>query len=203
MLFQDSQSLILYWLILFVLGTIEWGMSTFWASGYARMGIPIYVRHISVKRHYQFWFLARELQETVKGNFWHPTIVARLLNSNEVVFRHKLLSFDIGLGNQKPFRGTIRFDSNIRSVIIQGRLPMFEPFYMIGVLWYLGYFAQRMIHLFHDPGIPIQAFLIYMAVVLILMRGLLAFSYYKFGNRLVEILSKSNMENLKANDGPD
>ncbi len=192
MMSQQYLTLLAPWFSLVLLSCIEWGCLGFWVPGYMRTGIPVYVRRISDVRKKHFWTLSEELPAIDFRSFWYPATVFKLLKNNEIAFRHKFLSLDIGLGNQKPFRGMIRFNQDEQSIIISGFLPFFEPFYAIIILWGAWYFARDFINLFPDESGPfssVQMYLKYIVFMLILIRGLLALSYFKFSNRLVEILT--------------
>lgn len=194
--FQDGRMLLFYWLILIVLYIVEMVLSSLWVPRYLRVGIPIFVRKIPVQRHHQFRFLSKEWAGFVKGNFWHPPLVVKSLDQNEIAFQDKFLSLGIGFGNQKLFRGIIKFDSERMSVTYIGLLSWFEPFYAVGIFWYLGYtwrsYYKFIESIYGDP----QEYLIFSIAILLFLRGVSALSHFIVSNQIAKMLVEANAEEL-------
>jgi len=116
-----------------------------------------------------------------------------LLNQNEIAFQHKAFSFDIGLGNQKPYRGIIQFDPATNMITFKGLLPWIELFNSLGVLWLAGFSFPRM-SAFMPEIESVQDYLVNIIIMLIVIRGVLVLSYYKFSNQIVELLHEVNLK---------
>jgi len=198
MIFQDNPTLLTYLLILTLLGLFEGILSGFFVPRYMEMGIPIYMRRITSVRKKQFLSLSGNLSVTNDKNFWYPRLAFRLVGKNEIAFRHKFLSLDFGFANNKPLRGLIRYESRKQSMTISGLLSLFEPFYLIGKVWFMWYFGT-FLHAFdqnpQSPNFSISGFLAFLVFILFVIRALKALSYYKFSNHLVKLLSQIDGEN--------
>lgn len=195
MIFQDNPTLLTYLLILTLLGLVEGILSDFFVPGYVRMGIPIYVRRITSVRKKQFLLLSERLPATKNRNFWYPVLAFKLMGRNEIAFRHKLLSLDFGLANNKPFRGIIRYEPETQSIILSGKLTFFEPFYLVGIIWYMWYGMQRFEHVMPDlsPFSSQSDFVLFLVQILIVIRAFQAVSLHKFGQHLEKLLSNKTI----------
>ena len=190
MLFQDNPILLTFLLVLIFLSLIEGVLSNFFVPGYVRMGIPIYMRRITSVRKKQFLSLSEILPTAKDKNFWYTTLVFKLVTRDEIAFRHKSLALDFGLANNKPFRGVIRYEPETQSIVLSGKLTFFEPFYLVGVIWYMWYGMQRFESVMPDlsPFSSQSDFALFLAQMLILIRVLLAVSHHKFSQHLEKLL---------------